>query len=113
MIFRHRTQAGQQLAKALQHYKDRHNTIVIGLPRGGIVVAYEIAKALHLPLDVIIPRKLGAPGQPELAIGAIAEEEVLVNRELILHFGISEQTLREIIEKEKIEANRRLAAYRK
>lgn len=71
--FRDRRDAGIQLARKLAAYRKRPATVVLGLPRGGVVTAFEIARALHLPLDVIISRKLGAPGNPEFAIGAIAE----------------------------------------
>jgi putative phosphoribosyl transferase len=73
VVFRDRREAGRQLAARLQHYRDRPRTVVLGLPRGGVVPAAEVAATLRLPLDVIISRKIGAPGNPELAIGAIAE----------------------------------------
>ena len=71
-IFENRNAAGRQLANKLLHYKKHKNAIVLALPRGGVPVAYEIANTLALPLDVILVRKLGAPGQEELAIGAIS-----------------------------------------
>jgi predicted phosphoribosyltransferase len=71
--FRDRRQAGRLLAARLRHYRERADTVVLGLPRGGVVPAAELASALRLPLDVIVSRKLGAPANPELAIGAIAE----------------------------------------
>ncbi len=70
--FRDRTDAGQQLAGALQQFLHSANAVVLGLPRGGIPVAYQIARQLGLPLDVVVVRKVGAPGQPELALGAVA-----------------------------------------
>jgi putative phosphoribosyl transferase len=73
LVFRDRRQAGRQLAGRLGRYRDQPRTVVLGLPRGGVVPAAEIAAALRLPLDVIIARKIGAPGNPEFAIGAIAE----------------------------------------
>jgi predicted phosphoribosyltransferase len=72
--FRDRRDAGRRLAGRLRHYEGRPGTVVLGLPRGGVVPAAEIAAALRLPLDVVISRKLGAPGNPEFAIGAVAED---------------------------------------
>lgn len=79
--FENRTDAGQALAARLSAYRGRDDAIVLGLPRGGVPVAFEIAKALHLPLDVMVVRKLRAPGQPELAIGAIASGGISVLNE--------------------------------
>lgn len=70
--FTDRAEAGQQLAKALMKYANRPDTIVLALPRGGLSVGYEVANALYCPLDVLVVRKLGTPGQEELAMGAIA-----------------------------------------
>ncbi len=70
--FRDRTEAGQVLATKLVAYADRRDVLVLALPRGGVPVAFEVARALHAPLDVIIVRKLGVPGEEELAMGAIA-----------------------------------------
>src|SRR5260370_40807596 len=72
MIFRDRIEAGQILAQYLRQYANRPDVIVLALPRGGVPVAYPVAEALNAPLDIIIVQKLGAPGQQELAIGAIA-----------------------------------------
>jgi len=74
MLFADRTEAGQLLAKRLLHLKDQH-PVVLALPRGGVVVGYEIARALAAPLDLVLVRKIGAPGQPELAVGAVADGE--------------------------------------
>lgn len=74
-IFSNRTQAGEMLATKLTDYANNPDTIVIGLTRGGVPVAYEIAKALNLPLDICIIRKLGVPGNNELAMGAVASDE--------------------------------------
>ena len=82
--FRDRRDAGRMLAASLHRYKDRPGTVVLALPRGGVVPAAEIADALGLPLDVIISRKLGAPGNPEYAMGAIAGENWLRQRGLPL-----------------------------
>ena len=80
-LFRDRRDAGRVLAERLDRYRDRSDVVVLGLPRGGVPVAYEVAVALHLPLDVFLVRKLGVPGQEELAMGAIASGGVVVLNE--------------------------------
>ena len=77
-VFRNREEAGQLLARALMEYAEREDVVVFGLPRGGVPVAAEVARVLGAPLDVLVVRKLGAPGQEELAIGAIGERGVRV-----------------------------------
>ena len=79
--FRHRLDAGKRLAVRLVRYRNRPDVLVMAIPRGGVPVAYEVAKALAVPLDVIVVRKLGLPGQPELAMGAIASGGVRVLNE--------------------------------
>lgn len=101
MIFTDRATAGQQLAQALTKYKNQPTVVVLGLPRGGVVTAAAIAKALHAPLDVVIIRKLGAPGNEEYALGALTEQGTVV--------GNGAAT---IIDKEKRELHRRIQAYR-
>jgi putative phosphoribosyl transferase len=114
MIFKDRTEAGQKLIRPLSHYKNAVNAVVIGLPRGGVVTAYEVAQGLNLPLDVICPRKIGAPFQSELAIGAITETgEGIFDQTLIDRFSISEDYINKTIEQEKAVAKRRLEMYRK
>lgn len=113
MLFQNRREAGGKLAQALKKYKNSPRTIILGLPRGGVVVAAEAAKILNLPLDIIVPRKIGAPGNSELAIGAIGEEgEGVFNQELINYFGISLKYIKTETAKEKSEAERRLKLYR-
>lgn len=113
MIFRDRTDAGKQLARKLLSYKKRVDTVVLGLARGGVVVAYEIAQELSLPLNVLVARKIGAPDNPELAIGAVAEDgEVLLDQRLIQLTGASPSFVQEAIRSAKQLANRRLAQYR-
>lgn len=112
MLFRNRIEAGKKLAGALQSYKGAKQTVVLGLPRGGVVTAYEVAKALHLPLDVLVPRKIGAPDNPELAIGAIAGSGTVLDRELIERLGVSESYIQAEIEKQKKEAERRISLFR-
>lgn len=107
-MFRDRRDAGQRLAQRLTAYADRKDAMVFGLPRGGVPVAFEIAQALHLPLDVLLVRKLGAPGQPELAMGAIAAGGIKVlDYALIRQIGITEQELAAVIAREEEELRRR------
>ena len=88
-IFRNRIEAGKLLAEKLMRYANQPNVIVLGLPRGGVPVAFEVAKALRVPLDVFVVRKLGTPGQRELAMGAIATGGVRVlNEEVVEGLGI-------------------------
>ena len=111
-MFANRQQAGQRLATALAQYKEKEKTIVAGLARGGVVVAFEVAKALHLPLHVVVPRKIGAPDQPELALGAIMEDgEGVFNQSLIEDLSVSESYLKSEIEKERARAKERLKLY--
>lgn len=111
MLFQDRVDAGRQLSKKLLSFKGDPNLIVLGLPRGGVVVAAEVAQALQAPLDIVVPRKIGHPENPELAIGAISEEGERVFQESFLAL-ISEEYLLSEIEKEKKEAQRRLKVYR-
>ncbi len=112
--FKDRKQAGKLLADALQGYANKPDTIVIGLPRGGVVLAYEIAQKLNLPLDVIVPRKVGVPLQPELAVGAVTEDgTVLFNDHVMLKFGLKPEDVQNIVNKELQESQRRIAMFRK
>ena len=100
MIFRNRLEAGQRLAKALKAYANKTNTLILALPRGGVPVAFEVAKALHLPLDLFLVRKLGVPGYEELAMGAIAMGDIeVLNTEVIEELKIS----RDVIDQVKVE----------
>jgi putative phosphoribosyl transferase len=111
--FQDRMEAGQLLSKQLTRYANQSKVIVMGLPRGGVPVAFEVAKALHLPLDVFLVRKLGTPGRCELAMGAIATGGVRVlNEEVVRTLGISWETIEAVTEKEKQELKRRELAYR-
>lgn len=114
MIFKDRTEAGKQLSQTLSSYCNKPNTVVLGLARGGIVVAYEIAKELSLPLNVLIPRKIGAPGNPELAIGAIAEDGALWrNESLIELIHTSSAEIEHAITQAKAMIDERSNNYRK
>ncbi len=111
--FRDRTHAGQYLAGKLQKYAHKPKTIVLGLPRGGVVVAHEIAKELGLPLDIFLVRKLGVPGYEELAMGAIASGGVRVlNQDVLRSINISRDDIQAIAQREEQELKRREAAYR-
>ncbi|MGK7879890.1 MAG: phosphoribosyltransferase [Crocosphaera sp.] len=111
--FHNRTQAGQQLAEKLQPYENKDNTLVLALPRGGVPVAYGIAKKLHLPLDICLVRKLGIPEHPELAMGAIALGGVkILNIDVIEWRKISPQIIEEVTQKEQLELQRREKVYR-
>src|ERR1700733_5538474 len=113
-MFRDRIDAGEQLALALQKYHNKKNTLVIGLPRGGIPVAYEVAQNLKLPLDVVCPRKIGAPFNKEFAIGAITETgEGIFDNEVISRLQIPKKYIEEEVEIEKETAQHRLGSYRK
>src|SRR5215471_6540480 len=113
MLFRDRADAGRQLLERLRAYRGRPDLIVLGLPRGGIPVAYEVARVLGAPLDVFLVRKLGVPGQEELAMGAIASGGVRVlNEETVRALDIPEETIDEVAEREQDELERRQRAYR-
>ncbi|MGZ3602018.1 MAG: phosphoribosyltransferase family protein, partial [Ktedonobacterales bacterium] len=92
--FRDRTEAGQLLANKIMRYANRDDVLVLGLPRGGVQVAFEIARALNAPLDVMVVRKLGVPGEEELAMGAIGPGGTRVlNADVIRMGGISDSTI--------------------
>ncbi|RCJ41924.1 phosphoribosyl transferase [Nostoc minutum NIES-26] len=111
--FRNRTEAGQMLAKHLTAYANREDVLVLGLPRGGVPVAFEVAKELNVPLDICLVRKLGVPTHKELAMGAIASGGVRVlNYEVVSWLGISSHTIDEVAAKELRELQRRDRAYR-
>lgn len=110
--FTDRTEAGRALAALLIAYARRDDVIVLGLPRGGVPVAYEVAAALHAPLDVIVVRKLGAPGQPELAIGAIASGGISILNQDGAALVAGSPHIRAEIAHENKELKRREALYR-
>jgi predicted phosphoribosyltransferase len=114
MRFLNREDAGRQLAAHLAHYAGRSDVIVLGLPRGGVPVAGEVAQRLHAPLDVFLVRKLGVPGQPELAMGAIAEGGVeVLSDDLIRELRIPQRVVQQVAVRERIELDRRVATYRR
>lgn len=113
-MFIDRSDAGKKLAIQLKKYRNKENVIVIGLARGGIVTAFEVAQALHLPLDVMCPRKIGAPRNAELALGAISETGLgFFNEELIKHLGVRDDWLKQECAKEQERSRSRLALFRK
>lgn len=111
MIFKNRQAAGKLLATKLEKFFNKPNTVILGLPRGGVVVAAEVARALNLPLDIVVPRKIGAPENPEYAIGAITEHgESVWNQAEVKR--IDRQWLEQKIKAEQAEAERRRKTYR-
>jgi putative phosphoribosyl transferase len=112
--FLNRTAAGQKLADSLLFYANRPDVLVLGLPRGGLPVAYEVARILHAPLDICLVRKLGVPGQPEVAMGAIASGGVQVlNDDVIIGMQISQQDIEKVVVRELKELQRRDRVYRR
>jgi predicted phosphoribosyltransferase len=113
MMFADRADAGRQLAARLSDYANRPDVVVLALPRGGVPVAFEVARALRVPLDVFLVRKLGVPGREELAMGAIASGNVRVlNDEIVEHLGIPDEVIDAIAAEEQIELERRERLYR-
>ncbi|MGB3682468.1 MAG: phosphoribosyltransferase [Rubrobacteraceae bacterium] len=111
-IFMDREDAGRQLAGLLSGYRDEDAT-VLALPRGGVPVGYEIARLLKAPLDVFVARKLGAPGRPELAIGAIAPGGVrIINERVVRQIGVPEGWIEAVSERELAEVGRRMRRFR-
>jgi putative phosphoribosyl transferase len=112
-IFKDRTHAGQVLAKRLVRYSAQNDVLVLALPRGGVPVAFEIARELSAPLDVFLVRKLGLPGHPELAMGAIASGGIRVlNEDVVRGLSVPENVIASVAESELQELRRREQAYR-
>lgn len=111
-IFEDRQDAGRRLAAELEEYRGT-DALILALPRGGVVTGYEVSAALGLPLEVFISRKIGAPGNPELAIGAIAESDgEWIDQEAIALLGVSQEYIREETERQRREIERRIQKYR-
>ena len=111
--YRNRSEAGRLLAQELAHYKSKADVVVLGLTRGGVPVAAEVASALHAPLDAIVVRKLGVPFQPELAMGAIAADDTQVlDRGLVQALDLTNQDVEAVITRERAELERRERLYR-
>lgn len=113
MIFQDRRDAGRVLARIMLGMREWKDALVLGLPRGGVPVAFEVARALDLPLDVLVVRKLGTPGQEELAMGAVASGGTrVVNEGVMRELGISAEALEAATRREAMEIERREQAYR-
>jgi putative phosphoribosyl transferase len=113
ILYRDRLEAGRILATKLTAYADRKDVVVLALPRGGVPVAFEVAKALQAPLDVFVVRKLGVPGHEELAMGAIATGGMYVVNEHVVHMlAIPDSVIEEVAEREQKELERREQLYR-
>src|SRR6266704_6191362 len=111
--FTDRREAGKVLASKLRQYAGRPDVVVLALPRGGVPVAFEVAEALEAPLDIFLVRKLGVPGQPELAMGAIASGGVRVlNQEVIYALRIPQPVIDDVAQREQQELERREREYR-
>lgn len=113
MLFQDRRDAGRVLAQLVAKLPDLRDAVVLGLPRGGVPVAFEVARACQLPLDILVVRKLGAPGQRELAMGAVASGGIVVrNPEVLQEFRVTDAVLRAVTEHELRELERCERAYR-
>src|SRR5947209_14425852 len=100
--FANRREAGVELASKLRQYADRPDVVVLALPRGGVPVAFEVAQALHAPLDIFLVRKLGLPGYPELAMGALASGGVRVlNEDVVRELGVDAETIDAVTAQER------------
>ena len=112
-MFKNREEAGELLAQELIQFRKDPSAILLALPRGGVAVAYQLSLALHLALDVLITRKIGAPGNPEYALGAVSETgAVYWNREALLGLSLTERQLSAAVQAQQKEVTRRVALYR-
>ena len=112
ILFKDRVEAGEKLSTALREFKGR-DVIVLGIPRGGVVVAARVAKALGAPLDVVVTRKIEAPGEPEYALGAITQEgDVIMDRQAAESLGASKEYLDDQIRKKREEVKERMKRFR-
>ena len=114
MIFQNREEAGHRLAQALKQYRDDPDAVILALPRGGVAVAYAMSVDLHLPLDVFITRKIGVPGNPEYALGAISETgNLYLNAEAVTAFQLSDAEIEALANVQREEMLRRQRLYRR
>src|SRR5947199_2003591 len=113
MLFRDRFEAGRVLASKLSEFSRKNDVVVLALPRGGVPVGYEVAQALHAPLDVFLVRKLGVPGQEELAMGAIATGDVrAINHDVVERLRIPPDVIEAVAHRATQELQRREQRYR-
>ncbi|HSS29758.1 MAG TPA: phosphoribosyltransferase family protein [Nitrospiraceae bacterium] len=113
MVFKNREEAGRRLGVELMHHRDDPGGLILALPRGGVAVGYQLSLALHFPLDVFLTRKIGAPGNPEYAMGAVAEAgSRYVNQEVVDALGVSRHELERLIQAQEKEIARRKELYR-
>lgn len=113
MTFKNREAAGRRLVEQLIHYREHPTALILALPRGGVAVGYQLSLGLHLPLDVFITRKLGAPDNPEYALGAVGETgTVYLNPEAVAAFGLTQADIKELVRVQQQEIARRQALYR-
>lgn len=113
MVFKNRQEAGKKLAAKLKDFQNKKNLVVLAIPRGGLVVGKKLSQTLSCPLDIIVTKKIGAPGNPELAIGAVgAVGEPVVDEEMAIRVGADEKYLQKEIASRKAEVKRRIKEYR-
>jgi len=113
VIFQDRSEAGRVLSRQLEQYKNRPDTLILALPRGGVPVAYEVARALNAPIDIFLVRKLGVPGHEEVAMGAIASGGIrILNEDLTRQINIPERIIDAVTAREQQELERRERLYR-
>jgi len=113
MVFKNREEAGRKLAIKLKGFQNKKNLIILAIPRGGLVIGKQLAQALNCSLDIIVTKKIGAPGNPELAIGAVgAMGEPVINKELAAKVGANEKYLQKAIASRQAEVERRIKEYR-
>lgn len=114
MIFQDREEAGRRLAAELKKYRDRPDGVILALPRGGVAVGYPLSLDLHLPLDVFITRKIGAPENPEYALGAISETgNIYLNPDAVAEFRLSYADIEDLVKVQREEIRRRQRLYRR
>jgi predicted phosphoribosyltransferase len=112
-LFNDRFEAGKKLAKELSEYTNSSDVLILAIPRGGVPVAFEVAKELNVKMDVCVVRKLGVPGDVEIAMGAIASDNIIVlNEEIVRSHQITKQVIDAVASKERIELERRERIYR-
>lgn len=110
-MFKDRIDAGQKLANRLEKEYEKGDAVVLAIPRGGVVVGDQVARILQLPLDIVIPRKIGAPDNPELAIGAVAPGTTIINEQLVADLEVPQEYIQAEAERQKREISRRMRDY--